>query len=372
VKIVFVIDSLMRHGTQRFLTYLARGLSDLGYTQHVIVLNNAFDPEIEEALSSVGCGITYIGKFMFLLGGAGWWRLVALLRGSRPDVVMTMLDFADTLGRPAAWLAGCPVLVSSIQVRNLTKPLWRRWIDRKTGSWAAKIVFNTNEIVNYARETEGVREDQVVVIPNGVEDLLAQSGALRNPRRNELRIGTETVLIGTVGRLYRQKNVPLLLCSAAKLSSARPWKILVVGDGPERQRLVTLARELALSERIIWLGSREDVGGWLAAMDIFVHTADFEGMPNAVMEAMAMALPVVASNVDGNRELIRNEVTGYLVNPGNVCAFTEQIQQLMDNPDRAHEVGQKAHHEVLERFNMPRMVRAYDQLFVSLGHAQSA
>jgi glycosyltransferase involved in cell wall biosynthesis len=125
-------------------------------------------------------------------------------------------------------------------------------------------------------------------------------------------------------------------------------------------------------ERIIWLGSREDVGGWLAAMDIFVHTADFEGMPNAVMEAMAMALPVVASNVDGNRELIRNEVSGYLVNPGNVCAFTEQIQQLMDNPDRAHEVGQKAHQEVLERFNMPRMVRAYDQLFVSLGHAQSA
>jgi glycosyltransferase involved in cell wall biosynthesis len=362
----------MRHGTQRFLTYLARGLSDLGYTQRVIVLNKAFDPEFEEALSSVGCGITYIGKFMFLLGGAGWWRLVALLRRSRPDVVMTMLDFADTLGRPAARLAGCPVLVSSIQVRNLTKPLWRRWIDRKTGSWAAKIVFNTNEIVNYARETEGVREDQVVVIPNGVEDLLAQSGALRNPRRNELRIGTETVLLGMVGRLYRQKNVPLLLRSAARLSTARPWKILVVGDGPERQRLVTLARELALSERIIWLGSREDVGGWLAAMDIFVHTADFEGMPNAVMEAMAMALPVVASNVDGNRELIRNEVSGYLVTPGNVCAFTEQIQQLMDNPDRAHEVGQKAHQEVLERFNMPRMVRAYDQLFVSLGHAQSA
>ena len=211
-----------------------------------------------------------------------------------------------------------------------------------------------------------------MVIPNGVEDLLAQSAALRNPRRNELRIGTETILIGTVGRLYRQKNVPLLLCSAARLSSARPWKILVVGDGPERQRLVTLARELALSERIIWLGSREDVGGWLAAMDIFVHTADFEGMPNAVMEAMAMALPVVASNVDGNRELIRNEVTGYLVAPGNVSAFTEQIQQLMDNPDRAYEVGQKAHQEVLQRFNMPRMVRAYDQLFVSLGHAQSA
>jgi glycosyltransferase involved in cell wall biosynthesis len=80
----------------------------------------------------------------------------------------------------------------------------------------------------------------------------------------------------------------------------------------------------------------------------------------------------VASNVDGNRELIRNGVSGYLVTPGDPCAFTEQIQQLMDNPDRAREVGKKAHQEVLERFSMPRMVRAYDQLFVSLGHAQSA
>ena len=362
----------MRHGAQRFLTYLARGLSDLGYTQRVIVLNKAFDTDIEEALSSAGCSITYIGKFMFLLAGAGWWHLVAILRRSSPDVVITILDFADTLGRPAARLAGCPVLVSSIQVRNLTKPLWRRWLDRKTGSWADKIVFNTSEIVNYARETEGIREDQVMVIPNGVEDLLARSGALRKTRRNELSIGKETVLLGTVARLYRQKNLALLLRSAAKLSSAPPWKILVVGDGPDRPQLVALARELALSERLIWLGSRQDVGGWLAAMDIFVHTADFEGMPNAVMEAMAMAFPVVASNVDGNRELIRNGVSGYLVTPGDTRAFTQQIQQLMDNPDRAREVGKKAHQEILERFSMPRMVRAYDQLFVSLGHSQRA
>ena len=372
MKIVFIIDSLRRHGAQRFLTYLAHGLSDLGYTQRVIVLNKAFDPDIEEALSLAGCSVTYIGKFIFLLAGAGWWRLVAILKRCRPEVVMTILDFADTLGRPAARLARCPVLVSSIQVRNLTKPGWRRWFDRKTVSWADKIIFNTSEVVDYARETEGVREDQIVVIPNGVEDLLTRSGALRKTRRDELRIGTQTALLGTVARLYRQKNLPLFLRSAAKLSSARPWKILVVGEGPERPRLVALARDLGLSERVIWLGSRADVGGWLAAMDIFVHTADFEGMPNAIMEAMAMALPVVASNVDGNRELISHGVSGYLVSAGDACAFAEQIQQLMDNPDCAREIGKKAHHDVLERFSMLRMVRAYDQLFVSLGHARSA
>jgi glycosyltransferase involved in cell wall biosynthesis len=371
VKIVFIIDSLMRHGAQRFLTYLVRGLSDLGYTQRVIVLNKAFDADIEEALSSVGCSITYIGKFMFLLAGAGWWRLVAILKRSRPDAVMTVLDFADTLGRPAVRLAGCPVLVSSIQVRNLTKPSWRRWLDRKTVRWADKVVLNTNEIVNYARETEGVLEHQVVVIPNGVDDLLARSGAQRTSYRKELGIEPETVLIGTLGRLYRQKNLPLLLRSAAKLSAARPWTILVVGDGPERARLVALARELGLTQRLIWLGSREDVGGWLAAMDVFVHTADFEGMPNAVMEAMAMGLAVVASNVDGNRELIRNGVSGYLVPPGDVSGFAEQIQHLVDNPNWARQIGEEAHRQILERFSMARMIHAYNQLFTELAHPES-
>jgi glycosyltransferase involved in cell wall biosynthesis len=371
MNVVFIIDSLRRHGAQRFLTHLVRGFSNLGHVQEVIVLNKAHDSDIEEALSAARCAVTYIGKFALLLGGAGWWRLVAILRRSRPDVVMTMLDFADTLGRPAARLAGCPVLVSSIQVRNLTKPGWRRWFDRKTVAWADKIIFNTSEVVDYARETEGVREDQIVVIPNGVEDLLARSGALRRTRRDELRIGTETALLGTVARLYPQKNLPVFLRSAAKLSSARPWKILVVGEGPERPRLLALARDLGLSERVIWLGSRADIGGWLAAMDVFVHTADFEGMPNAVMEAMAMGLAVVASNVDGNRELIRNGVSGYLVAPGDVSGFAEQIQHLLDNPNCARQIGEEAHREILERFSIARMIHAYNQLFMELAHPES-
>jgi glycosyltransferase involved in cell wall biosynthesis len=371
VKIVFIIDSLRRHGAQRFLTYLVRGLNDLGYSQRVVVLNKVVDSDIERALSSASCDVAYIGKAALLLAGAGWWRLVAVLKRSKPDVVMTVLDFADTLGRPAARLAGCPVLVSCIQVRNLGKPFWRRWLDRKTVSWADKVIFNSNEIVDYAREMDGVEKDQVVVIPNGVEDLLARSGGRRKACRQELKIGTEIVLLGAVGRLYRQKNLSLLLRIAAQLPPARTWKILVVGDGPERTRLIALTRQLGLTERVIWLGSHDDVEGWLAAMDIFVHTADFEGMPNAVMEAMAMGLPVVASNVDGNRELIRNGVTGFLIPAGDARGFAEQIQQLIDDPDRRREIGERAHREMRERFSMGRMIRSYDQLFISLGKSEN-
>src|ERR1700687_6298034 len=88
VKIVFIIDSLQRHGTQRFLTHLVSGLHDLGYEQSVITLNRASDPDIEQALSSAGCAIKRIGIYSLLLGGFGWWRLVAALKRLTPDVVM--------------------------------------------------------------------------------------------------------------------------------------------------------------------------------------------------------------------------------------------------------------------------------------------
>jgi glycosyltransferase involved in cell wall biosynthesis len=283
-----------------------------------------------------------------------------------------MLDFADTLGRPAARLAGCHLLVTSIQVRNVTKPAWQRWLDRKTVRWADKIIFNSGEVVNYAREKEGVRENQVVIIPNGVEDLRRRSGPLRLDFRRQLGLGPKTVLLGTVARLYPQKNLSLFLRALAKLSTLQRWKALVVGDGPERRQLLALADELRLTDRVIWLGARAEVEAWLAAMDVFVHTSDFEGMPNAVMEAMSMGLPVVASAVDGTCELIENGVSGYLLPPGDVDAFAERIRELMEDSDLAHQLGEKAHRDVLERFGMARMIEAYDQLFLSLVDSKSA
>jgi glycosyltransferase involved in cell wall biosynthesis len=257
-------------------------------------------------------------------------------------------------------------------VRNLAKPAWQRWLDRKTVRWADKVIFNSGQVVNHAREKEGVRENQVVIIPNGVEDLRTRSGALRIDSRRQLGLEPKTVLLGAVARLYPQKNLSLFLRALAKLSMLQEWKALVVGDGPERRQLLALADELRLTDRVIWLGARAEVEAWLAAMDVFVHTSDFEGMPNAVMEAMAMGLPVVASAVDGTCELIEDGVSGYLLPPGDVDAFAERIRELMEDSDLAHQLGGKAHRDVLERFGMARMIEAYEQLFLSLVHSKSA
>src|SRR4051794_31066582 len=113
MKVIYIIDSLRRHGTQRFLVHLTRGLHRRGYEQAVINLGGTGDADVTEALRDCGCSVSEIGKGSLLAGGAGWFRLVGQLRRGKPDIVLTLLPVADTLGRPAARVAGCPIILSS-------------------------------------------------------------------------------------------------------------------------------------------------------------------------------------------------------------------------------------------------------------------
>jgi glycosyltransferase involved in cell wall biosynthesis len=367
VKVTYIIDSLRRHGTQRFLVHLTGGLKQLGYDQQVIELSGNVDQDIEEALAASCREVLHIGKRSLLFFGAGWFRLVRILRRFKPDLVMTLLPVSDSLGRPAARLSRAPVLLSSIRARDLDKPAWQRLWDRRTVSWARKIIFNSAHVVEFAQKKEGIRDEQVVVIPNGVADLRACGSSFRAATRRELSVESGVILLGAVGRLQRQKNHTLLLRACAKLlSSAQDWRLLVVGDGPDRGKLQSLAGELGIGSRVIWLGSRTDPVPFLAAMDIFVHTADYEGMPNALMEAMAMALPAVASRVDGAIELIRDGISGYLVPAGDASAFADRISRIMSDSNLAARLGENAHREILETLGMERMIDAYHQLFTSV------
>jgi glycosyltransferase involved in cell wall biosynthesis len=258
-------------------------------------------------------------------------------------------------------------LLSSIRARDLAKPRWQRLWDRRTVHWARKIVFNSRSVVEYAKKEEGIRDEQVVVIPNGVADLRALALQHRATSRRDLGLEPETIVLGSVGRLQPQKNQTLLLRACAKLPATNSiWKLLIVGDGPDKAKLQATASEVGLRDRVLWLGARADVERLLAAMDLFVHTADFEGMPNALMEAMAMGLPAVASRVDGAIELIRDGISGYLVPAGDAPAFADRISRIMSDSKLAARLGENAHREILEAFGMDRMIDAYHQLFTSV------
>lgn len=362
MKIVHILDNLERGGAQTVLRSLVAGLARRGYEQHLVVLNEKHDPDVVAAMQAAGATVEIIGRPQ-LYAGIGFWRLIRLLRRRAPDWVHTILPWGDLIGRSCARQAGVRRIVSTVTARYADKPRWQLALDRATIGWAQRVVFVSAEIVPFSQAREGVRPEQVLCIPNGVEwdetDRTAAAAALRQRHgRGARRVA------GMVARLHPQKAHGDLLRAYQAVRTDFPDTVLwLVGDGPERPRLEALTRQLGLAEHVVFAGDRADPLDWIAAMDLFVHPTYFEGLPLAVLEAMAAARPVIASAVDGLKGLIENNLHGWLTPPGDVPALAAAMRAALARPDVAARMAAAGAARVRAEFGADRMVRGYAALF---------
>lgn len=371
MNLVHIVDNLAVGGAQTMLRVLVAGLSARGYRQHVICLNEDFSSDVVQSIRDAGATVEIIGRPQ-LFTTIGFWRIVAGLRRRPPDLVHTMMPWGDLIGRAAARLAGVRPVVSTVTARYVTKPRLQLMVDRATAGWADRVVFVSAAIVPFSIEHEGVRPHQVHCIPNGVECDDQDRSAAASRLRREFGGGAGTI-IGMVARLHPQKAHADLIEALARLGpaldDARVW---LVGDGPERARLAALARRRGLEERVVFAGERNDARDWIAAMDLFVHPTHFEGLPLAVVEAMDAAKPVIATDVDGLRELIVPGVHGWLVPPGDVEALAAAIRLVLGDREGALRVARAGAERVKSEFTAERVVHSYDALFRSLLHGGAA
>jgi glycosyltransferase involved in cell wall biosynthesis len=366
IRIGYVIDSLSRDGTQTFLVNLVKGLAERDYEQRVYCLNNVVNADILRALTDSRAHVVVIGKVQ-LATLIGFSRLFIEFRRWRPVIVQTFLPFGDTIGRALAHAASVPILVSSIRCRNINKSWWQFLLDRMTIRWVDRVIFNSQQVIPFALSYEGVRAEQAVYIPNGVSFEQQSRSLDALGIRSKLGISPAARVIGTVGRLSPQKGHRYLLSAFAQVLAQVPSAVLlVIGDGPLRSELAEEARQLEIAERVHFLGQRGDVPDLLACMDVYVQSSLFEGMPNAVMEAMAAGKPVIATAIDGTKELISDGETGWLVEPSDAKAMAEGIVTVLKNPTEARRRGAAAAQRVRTDFSLERMVNAYDQLYRSL------
>ncbi len=226
--------------------------------------------------------------------------------------------------------------------------------------WADRVVFNSGSVVNFAIRHEGVRPDQVAVIPNGVR--------FREPTGVGRAVLQDTVppdvpLIGTIGRLRPQKGHAALIEAFNRIHDQTDAHLLVIGEGELRGQLEKQARHTGLADRIHFLGVRADLPDLFAVMDIYAHSAVFEGMPNAVMEAMAAGLPVVATAADGTRQLIRDGETGWLVEPGDVGGLAERLLKVLQDKDASAAIAAAGKARMREHFSVKAMVAGFDRVY---------
>lgn len=362
MNIVHILDNLERGGAQTVLRSLVAGLARRGHAQHIVALNEKHDSDVVAAMQAAGATVEIIGRPR-LYAGIGFWHLTRLLRRRAPDWVHTFLPWGDLIGRTCARQAGLRRIVSTVTARYADKPRWQLALDRATIGWAQRVVFVSAEIVPFSMAREGVRPDQVLCIPNGVEwDEIDRTAAAAALRRQHAR-GAQRV-VGMVARLHPQKAQGDLLRAFQTIHAEFPDTVLwFVGGGPERARLEALTRQLGLAAHVVFAGDRPEALDWIAALDLFAHPTYFEGLPLAVLEAMAAARPVIATAVDGLRGLIEPGVHGWLAPPGDVPALTAALREALRQPERAARLGRAGAARVRADFNADRMVQAYAALF---------
>jgi glycosyltransferase involved in cell wall biosynthesis len=209
-------------------------------------------------------------------------------------------------------------------------------------------------------------EQRIVWIPNGVDTAVYHGAEDRQTLRTLMGIDSEKIILYT-GRLAApQKMLEVLIVAYAKLSVSVPTRLYIVGDGPEKARLQRIIKQYSLENSIRLIPAVEEVLTFLQSADVFVMPSLFEGLSNAILEAMACGLPVIATRVAGNTDLIEDGVNGVLVEPNNAAELAAALSHLIKNPERAREIGCRAQALIKERYNLDLIAEKYIALYKSL------
>jgi glycosyltransferase involved in cell wall biosynthesis len=210
----------------------------------------------------------------------------------------------------------------------------------------------------------GAKKEKVEVNHNG-RSIEEYSQGDSSPRLyEELGLSPQNTIIGTVGRLVRRKGHYDLLDAWPKIAEVHPEaRLLIVGDGPEYEGLIRRARSLDCEDSVCFAGKRDDVPNMLDMMDIFVFPSHFEGLPGALIEAMIAGLPIIATPVDGNSELITDEETGILTPVNDSTALEKNIISLIEDKDKRESISRRAKTFARSSFSKDQMISKFDRLY---------
>ncbi len=353
-RLGLVIGQLTYGGAEGQLYELARSLGD-SHEVTVYCLSAAREP-YGSRLEAAGIPVRVLEAKRNLDPGRVV-RLAAALRADRIDIVHAFLYIASAYAYLATRLVRSTRLVTSARNCKIEPSLVRRMVMRRAFCASDAVICNSERMAEFAEEHYGLPASLIRVVYNGVDT-----------RRFGIGRGGGGPRIGSIGRLEPQKNYFLFLEAASLLHRERPdVRFEIIGQGPQREPLEDELRGLGLQGVVTISEPREDIAGFLAGLDQFWLTSDWEGTPNVVLEAMAAGVPVVATSVGGTPELIEDGVNGFLVEPGSSDDLAARAGALLGDARVAGSVGEWARAAAVGRFSLEAMTEATRRVYESLG-----
>jgi sugar transferase (PEP-CTERM/EpsH1 system associated) len=284
------------------------------------------------------------------------YRLVRRLRKLRPHILHTHNINPHIFGAIGARISGVPFVIHTKHGRNYPdRPVavFKNWF---ASCFTDRIVAVSEDAARVVREIERVPGRKVMVIRNGID-----LEAFRYVPRNAKPMGKHAVHIA---RLCVSKDQSTLLRAARQVLEVEPdFRLTLVGDGPDREALRALKESLELGEKVSFLGERHNVQKYLSDADLFVLSSVEEGIPLTILEAMATGLPVVATEVGGNPEVVIPNETGFLVPPRAPNLLASAILELVRDPNRAQCMGFSGRKRVEQGFDIRKVVADYEALY---------
>lgn len=365
IRIVYLIGQLGLGGSERQLYLLLKHLDKKIFEPHVVVINPSPHVVLNDRLEAEGVRVYAIPEnCRGILRRARY--LYRLFRNISPHIIHSWTVHDNPYAGLIGWLARVPArwgaVRGSIHSRGFRSlPAFFQWLSMHS---VAKLAVNSTAIVDEL-QAEGYSPENIILIQNCVDCSPPQT----IPDLLDWGIEKHHRLVGIVGNLRRLKNHEMFIAGMSRiLPDESDVRGIIIGQPiPDEaelpEKLAAQIKELGLNGQIILAGFRADVPDLMHRLSVFCLTSTSEGTPNAILEAMAAARPVVATRVGGIPELVQDGVNGFLVAPGDVDGFAGAVKRLLDDPDLAEHMGRAGREFVARNFSCETAARRLENLY---------
>jgi len=375
-KILHIVEDLKVGGLEKILASIVLSLDKSKYDVQVWCL--ARGGHIAQALIGQGMSV----RIFNLKSYYSPLQIVALasfMKEEQFHLIHTHGYFASTFGRLAAIWARIPVVVTHVHSTYHDYGKRNLLIERVLSYFTDRIICVSQVVQKFVIEIEGINEQKTCVVYNGADIPLI----IENPEKiisgkRQWGIEQNDIVVVIVASLTENKGHKILLeAFKAVTQFLYGIKLLIVGDGPQNGVLKSMSIKLDIDENVIFVGEQDNIQEMLQISDLFVLSSLFrEGLSIALIEAIAMGLPVITTNIGGNPEIIKDGVNGFLVPPGDADRLAHAIEILVSDPELRELMGRQGRKIYEQKFTLSRMIKQietlYDQLLASKFNADRA
>jgi len=381
MKVAHIIARMITGGADENTLFTVQGLNKGRYEVDLII-GEEFDKNILNKVKNNNFNIIQIKglkwKLNFLYDPIILLKLIRLLKMSHYDIIHTHTTKAGILGRIASRITGVPVIIhglhgSTFQAFNSGLLNWLLFLfERLTGRFTDAYI-SVSKVLSEKYIEKGIgKKENYYTVYSGMKldkfyDVREKIDCRKKQR--ELGINSKHFVIGNVARLETRKGHKFLLDAFKKVIMERKdcsLKLLIIGEGDKRENLENYVKELNLKENVIFTGYREDIEELMALMDIFVLTSLREGLPRVLVQAAAVGIPLVAFNVDGVSEIVKDNYNGFLVRVRDVEQLANRIIKYIDNKELVLLHSQKGREFIKDKWSIEDMVDKIDKIYQNL------